>query len=145
MFSYAENCLVKCCIDHGLPYECVTEEDETIEVSHYNQTHKSVKLVQSENCFKYRNTMNKCKEQCTGTCTKKCCNNNGIPIDCLDQESKNEEILHYNQTHKLIKIVHRNECFEYTSILNDCRSDCGMLKLDDKSDIKPTNSFEVGE
>lgn len=104
-----------------------------------------MKLVQSENCFKYTNTINKCKYQCTETCTTKCCLNNGIPSECLDQESENKEILHYNQSHKVVKTIHSNECFEYTSILTDCKSDCAIFGLEDEFDIKSKNSSDVGK
>ena len=61
---YIENCLLKCCKDHGLPKECLEEEIATREVSRHNETHQTIRIVRSRKCQKYSSIMHECKSSC---------------------------------------------------------------------------------
>ena len=60
----ADECLIKCCSDHGMPTECLEEELETREVSRHNETHHTIRVVRSDMCHHYESMMQDCKRIC---------------------------------------------------------------------------------
>ena len=59
-----DECLLKCCYDHGMPTECLEEELETREVSRHNETHHTIRVVRSDKCHHYESMMQDCKKAC---------------------------------------------------------------------------------
>ena len=59
-----DECLLKCCYDHGMPTECLEEELETREVSRHNETHHTIRVVRSDKCHQYESMMQDCKKTC---------------------------------------------------------------------------------
>ena len=59
-----DECLLKCCYDHGMPTECLEEELETREVSRHNETHHTIRVVRSDMCHHYESMMQDCKKTC---------------------------------------------------------------------------------
>ena len=58
------SCLFKCCIDHGLPLECIHEETKSSSVVASNDTHKAMTIIHSNNCLKFTNVLQDCKAKC---------------------------------------------------------------------------------
>ena len=59
-----EKCIIRCCVEHGIPKECLEEQDETKSVFHYNYTHKVITMVHSDKCLNYNSIMKSCKMEC---------------------------------------------------------------------------------
>ena len=59
-----DTCLLNCCINHGLPQDCLEEETETKKISRYNGTHHIIRIVRSEKCLRYKSIMQDCKSSC---------------------------------------------------------------------------------
>ena len=55
---------MKCCINHGIPEQCLHEINNTKAVSSHNKTHRIVKIVNSHQCLKYTTIMKECKKNC---------------------------------------------------------------------------------
>ena len=64
MIFTPEKCLQKCCINHGLPIECLEESVESKKMFPLNDTHHEIRLVRSENCHFYDGIMKQCKLDC---------------------------------------------------------------------------------
>ena len=60
----SEKCLQKCCINHGLPVECLEEKVESKKILPYNDSHHEIRLVRSEKCHFYAGIMKQCKLDC---------------------------------------------------------------------------------
>ena len=56
--------MLKCCITHGIPEQCLHEIDNTKAVSSYNESHKTVKIVHSHQCLQYTAIMKECRKNC---------------------------------------------------------------------------------
>ena len=66
----------------------------------------------------------------------KCSIDKGIPTECLNASIvTNVVISQLNDTHKHIHVdaVHSNECINYTSALQNCKSICQELALGNKT------------
>ena len=63
---FSEDCLLQCCLDHGLPIECLEEEFETKQVSKVNGTHQVIRIVRSKKCATFSSVMKQCKKKCIG-------------------------------------------------------------------------------
>ena len=63
-FKYVDTCIVKCCIEHGLPTDCMHEESKSMKISKLNSTHQDVTMVLSDNCAKYSSILHDCKSTC---------------------------------------------------------------------------------
>ena len=63
---YQGSCLMKCCMDHNLPKECISEEIGNVQMNRLNKTHRDVKIVQTNECAKYTSTLSDCKSECIG-------------------------------------------------------------------------------
>ena len=59
-----DNCILKCCIKHGLPLKCLEETQETRNISLHNATHTVMKSVISKECLQYKTIMKECKTTC---------------------------------------------------------------------------------
>lgn len=59
-----DNCILKCCINHGLPLRCLEESQETRNVSLHNATHAVLKSFISKECLQYKTVMEECKTTC---------------------------------------------------------------------------------
>ena len=57
-------CLKKCCIDHGLPVQCINEEIKTHDVSYLNDTHSAVEIILSDDCHEFDKILQDCKDDC---------------------------------------------------------------------------------
>ena len=55
---------MRCCIDHGLPTECIHEETKSTKISKVNSTHQDITMVLSDNCAKYSSVLQECKSRC---------------------------------------------------------------------------------
>ena len=65
IFSYiAGSCLSKCCINHGLPVECIHEEIKSSNVVTSNDTHNTMAIIHSSNCLKFNKVLQDCKAKC---------------------------------------------------------------------------------
>ena len=60
----SENCLQNCCNKHGLPTECLEEEQQNKNIAPFNATHRELRLVRSRKCHFFYGVMNKCKLEC---------------------------------------------------------------------------------
>ena len=58
------NCVINCCLDHGIPQPCLEEEDRNMSVSSYNNTHHIVKIIHSNECNRYSKILEECKLSC---------------------------------------------------------------------------------
>ena len=54
----------KCCVDHGLPVECINEETRSLKTDTLNDTHKAVEMVLSDNCHVFAKVLQDCKASC---------------------------------------------------------------------------------
>ena len=57
-------CLHKCCVDHGLPVECINEETQSLKTDTLNDTHKAVEIVLSDDCHEFAKILQDCKASC---------------------------------------------------------------------------------
>ena len=57
-------------------------------------------------------------------CLMKCCANHGIPDQCLEEMDDTRSVSKLNETHKILTIVHSNQCLQYRTIMNECKKDC---------------------
>ena len=64
LFGVTDNCLVRCCIEHGMPKECIKEETASKNVVRLNSTHDSITMVHGDKCFKFKTTLQDCKSEC---------------------------------------------------------------------------------
>ena len=64
LLSFLELCLHKCCVDHGLPLECINEETRSLKTDTLNDTHKAVEMVFSDNCNVFAKILQDCKASC---------------------------------------------------------------------------------
>ena len=63
-YKFSDSCLHKCCIDHGLPVECINEETRSLKTDTLNDTHKAVEMVLSDNCHVFAKVLQDCKASC---------------------------------------------------------------------------------
>ena len=56
--------MYKCCVDHGLPVECINEETRSLKTDTLNDTHKAVEMVLSDNCHVFAKVLQDCKASC---------------------------------------------------------------------------------
>ena len=61
---FSDPCLHKCCVDHGLPVECIYEENRSLKTDTLNDTHKAVEMIISDNCHKFTKILQDCKASC---------------------------------------------------------------------------------
>ena len=54
----------KCCINHGLPVQCINEEIKTHDVSYLNDTHSAVEIILSDDCHEFDKILQDCKDDC---------------------------------------------------------------------------------
>ena len=59
-----EPCLRNCCIEHGLPVECIHEETQSLNVATLNDTQKAVEVVLSDECNSFAKILEECKASC---------------------------------------------------------------------------------
>ena len=64
IFNILEPCLYKCCVDHGLPVECINEETQSLKTDTLNDTHKAVEMIISDNCHIFAKILQDCKASC---------------------------------------------------------------------------------
>ena len=60
----SDECIMKCCMDHGLPQQCLGEDLNFNTVANHNTSHLVVKTVISKQCHKYKGIMEDCKTDC---------------------------------------------------------------------------------
>ena len=60
----SDECIMKCCMDHGLPQQCLGEDLNFNTVTNHNTSHLVVKTVISKQCHKYKGIMEDCKTDC---------------------------------------------------------------------------------
>ena len=63
-YKFLDSCLHKCCIDHGLPVECIHEETRNLKTDTLNDTHKAIEVVLSDNCNVFVKILQDCKTSC---------------------------------------------------------------------------------
>ena len=71
-----DDCLTACCLAKGIPNECIHEEKDSMKVYPMNNTHKTLTIVQSNDCFEYSSTLRDCKINCM-RCKADTCLNGG--------------------------------------------------------------------
>ena len=55
---------MKCCMDHGLPHQCLGEDMNFDTVANQNTSHLVVKTVITKQCHKYKGIIDDCKSEC---------------------------------------------------------------------------------
>ena len=61
-------------------------------------------------------------------CIDQCCNDNGVPKNCIHEELKTASMFLLNDTHPDVTITLRNECIQYRQTLMRCKDMCLGLK-----------------
>ena len=71
MIFVSAECVLKCCMDHGLPQTCLGQDLNSKTVAAHNTSHLVVQTVITKDCHKYKGIMEDCKTECLRTETPK--------------------------------------------------------------------------
>ena len=58
------NCIMDCCVKHGLPIHCVQQNLDSITSADHNNTHVVVTSILSKECHDYKKILKECKAEC---------------------------------------------------------------------------------
>ena len=57
-------------------------------------------------------------------CLHKCCVDHGLPLKCINEETRSLKTDTLNDTHKAVEMVFSDKCNVFAKILQDCKASC---------------------
>ena len=57
-------------------------------------------------------------------CILKCCNDHGLPQQCLGEDLNNNTVSNHNASHLMVQTVISKQCHKYKGIMEDCKKEC---------------------